>query len=175
MHSSAIVNEELFGFAPEQAFFIHLSGLILSKGDRLAKILKYESIQSESSWRLADEYLPELFDMDHLRPGHDGLEEFMPIIERLPKPSDGGLSLEPAQLAFAKGEMQRWSLELASIKQNRVLYSAGNAIDLLRFVPRSAWYVIGVICSTAGRAMANERIRTLGRTVRAMSKCYQAK
>src|SRR4051794_12874000 len=26
LHSSAIINEELFGFAPESAFFIHLSG-----------------------------------------------------------------------------------------------------------------------------------------------------
>lgn len=175
LHSSAIVDEELFGYAPEHAFFVHLSGLILSKGDRLAKIRKYEAISPESTWRLTDEYLPELFDVDHLRPGHDGLEEFAPIIERLSAPLATAFFLDRAELDFAKSEIERWNLELASMKQRRVRFSPDDAVDLLRFVPRMFWYAVGVICSAAARALANERLRTRGRTIRALSYFYNGK
>ncbi|RAI41818.1 glycosyltransferase, partial [Rhodoplanes roseus] len=71
LHASGIVDETLFGFAPAAAFFVHVSALVTSPAERLEKVRRYEAIATGSTWRLADEYLPELFGTDHLSPAGD--------------------------------------------------------------------------------------------------------
>jgi hypothetical protein len=96
VHTSGIDLLRSVDFAPEDAFFAHFNCLLRSAEERLGKVRKYEGVQAFSSWRLCDEYLPELFDLEkHHDAQCDGVAEFQPLFSVLPLAPDN----EPAQLS----------------------------------------------------------------------------
>lgn len=165
LHTSGIVNEEIFGFAPQPAFFVHFLHMLHSPSERLAKIRKYEQIQKGSTWRLADEYLPELFDSAHLSPKSDGLAEFAPLLARLPQPTaEPDFRLEAHELDFAVAEVAEWT---AAVDIRRAYFQRyGNLIKLARYAPGFLRLGFGYLCLLIGRISRQPRLRTLGMTIR---------
>lgn len=80
VHTSGLADPVFFDFAPQAAFYAHFNCLIRSPQERLNKIRRYESIKALSTWRAADEYLPEIFDNKIHFPLDHGLSEFEFII-----------------------------------------------------------------------------------------------
>ncbi len=97
VHTVGFRELKLFGFAPKDAFIVHLNCLLNSFSRRLSKVLRYEEIKPGVSWALADEYLPELFDADFHKSSDEGIEEFNDFINALPRPEP----LSAKQLARA--------------------------------------------------------------------------
>ena len=71
-------------FVPPDAYFIHLSCLLRSPTEQLEKIAAYETIAPKVTMGVADEYLPELFSLEHHNPDASGLEEFAYLFKSLP-------------------------------------------------------------------------------------------
>jgi hypothetical protein len=59
LHSPGI--ETSFGYAPQEAYFVHLDTIVRNPEERLAKMRRYDRIKAGSSWRFGFHYLPELF------------------------------------------------------------------------------------------------------------------
>ncbi len=170
LHTSGVNNEEFFGFAPQSASFVHLTHLLRSPSERLAKIRKYEQIQKGSTWRLADEYLPELFDWAHLSPKSDGLAEFAPLLARLPQPTaEPDFRLEAHELDFAVAEVAKWTATVEIQRQQTPPYYSGNHIELARYLPGFLGVGFGYLCSLIGRISHHPRLRSLGKTIRRLA------
>jgi hypothetical protein len=99
------------GVAPEQAFFVHCNCLVRSTNERLGKIRKYERIRPNSTWKYADEYVPEIFDSLSLRETDDGLAEFEQLFASLPT------QVEDAQVNLSSEERMNIELEVAQEKE----------------------------------------------------------
>lgn len=171
VHASGIVDEALFGFAPETAFFVHLSALVTSPAERLGKIRTYEAIAPGSTWRLADEYLPELFTAAHLRPADDGLEEFGPLIARLPRPAaDVTVAIAPGEVAHARREVDAWTAAVEEARRQPPPHSPSDVVERLALLPRRLWGPIGIALSLAGQVCRHRRLKALGRTVKLLAR-----
>ena len=83
VHTTGFQELKLYGFAPSEAFIIHLNCLVHDFDLRLNKVLAYEEIKPGVSWGLADEYLPELFDADFHNSSSEGLEQFGDVFEQM--------------------------------------------------------------------------------------------
>jgi hypothetical protein len=81
VHTTGFGELKLYGFAPRDAFMIHLNCLMHDFDLRLNKLIGYEQSKPGVSWGLADEYLPELFDAGFHNSSAAGLEEFGDILE----------------------------------------------------------------------------------------------
>lgn len=107
VHTTGLQNLKLYGFAPPQAFIVHLNCLVHDFNMRLNKILAYEEIKPNVAWALADEYLPELFDADYHNYTDQGLEEFLEffqILDEHKKPGNEEISrvdIDHARLSVA--------------------------------------------------------------------------
>ena len=84
LHTSGFAKLAYASFAPQLAFLIHCSCLLRTPAERWQKIQNYEAIAPGSSYRLADEYLPELYDLSFHDARRDGLDEFAELFEALP-------------------------------------------------------------------------------------------
>jgi hypothetical protein len=87
VHTTGFHELKLYGFAPPEAYIVHLNCLVNSFDRRLNKVLNYEKIKPGVSWGLADEYLPELFDGNFHNYSRDGLQEFDSVIHIVSTPS----------------------------------------------------------------------------------------
>jgi len=167
LHTAGIHDETGFGFAPQDAFFVHFDGVIRSPAQRLAKIRRYEAIERGSTWRLADEYLPELFDDAHLTPGSDGLEEFAPLVQRLRRPpGDEAIALDAAEIDHAKAEVRRWTAQVATHQQMVLPDYYDDVIRVMRHAPRTLRILCGYLLSLVGRLSGRPPLRLLGVTLR---------
>lgn len=86
LHTAGLKDPDYCLFAPHDAFLVHCSALLRSPSERLQKMRAYEAIIPHSCWRLADEYLPELYDLAWHDARRDGLDELMPLFASLPSP-----------------------------------------------------------------------------------------
>ena len=84
VHSTGVFGPTYSAFVPPDAYFIHLSCLLRSPTERLEKIAAYETIAPKVTMGVADEYLPELFSLEHHNPDASGLEEFAYLFKSLP-------------------------------------------------------------------------------------------
>ena len=84
IHTVGFESPRFFPLAPENAFFVHCNCLLRTPVERWEKIRKYEEIEPLSTLCLADEYLPELYDLAHHDAKRDGLEEFAELFDALP-------------------------------------------------------------------------------------------
>ncbi len=85
VHTTGFEEFLLYSFAPQNTYFIHLNCLVHNQQRRLEKLEEYETISPGSSYQLADEYLPELFESELHNPSQDGLEEFEGVLRKLSK------------------------------------------------------------------------------------------
>lgn len=176
LHASGIVEEELFGFAPAAAFFAHFSALMTSPAERLAKIRRYEAMVPGSTWRLTDEYLPEMFEAAHLAPSVEGVEEFLPLIAQLPRPpADADIALAPHEREHARRAVAAWSATVAGRLRSAASHSPGDTVELLRRLPPALWEPIGIAVSLAGQAWRHSAVKALGRTVKLMARRRRAR
>lgn len=120
VHTTGFEDFFLYSFAPQEAFFIHLNCLIHGMKKRLAKLEEYETIAPETSWELADEYLPELFDEQVHNPSNEGLDEFKGILGNFVRHIDNN---DTVFISHSKKEMIRNNvfvrIDKLKIKQNQ--------------------------------------------------------
>jgi len=83
LHTSGFEELNLFNFAPDDCFIIHLNCLIHTMLVRLNKIKFYEKLKPGSTWQLSDEYLPELFTPEFHNESSNNISEFQDIFEKL--------------------------------------------------------------------------------------------
>ena len=83
VHTTGFEELKLYGFAPSEAFIVHLNCLVHNFDARLDKILAYDKLKPGVAWGLADEYLPELFDPEFHNSSDEGLEEFSEFLSKL--------------------------------------------------------------------------------------------
>lgn len=97
-HSDGIKLPRYFSVAPEDVFFSHFDRLLRTAEERLQKIRKYERVTNFCIFEIGDEYLPELFSLDHHRAEIIEDEEILSLLQRLPLTLDGELkSLLPRE------------------------------------------------------------------------------
>lgn len=106
LHSPGFAVSPPFEFAPQDAFFIHCNCLVRSVSQRLAKLRRYEAISALSSWKFADEYVPEFFETS-TDAAYDGLDEFKPLLATLQAPAEEEASLKPGELCTMQSEVAR--------------------------------------------------------------------
>ena len=83
VHTQGFEQPHFCPLAPENAFFVHCNCLLRTPAERWEKIRKYEQIEPLSTFKLADEYLPELYDLAYHNAKCDGLDEFADLFDAL--------------------------------------------------------------------------------------------
>lgn len=166
VHTTGLADTTCFGFAPQDCFFIHCVNLVKTPQQRLEKIRAYERIEKGSTWRVADEYLPEIFSEKHLNPARDGLDEFGQLINEIRILSDSAaLSLTEEEETLARSETSRWVREIENYQRTyHVSMSPVNPcsnIEWLRFIPRSLWSTFAKFLCSVGTS----KVRELGTTI----------
>ena len=139
LHTSGIVVPKVGSIAPNDAFFIHLNCLLRTPEERLRKVELYERILPAATIAVADEYLPELFSLEHHRASSDGLDEFRPLLEKLPlnlNPTIQGLDAAACQTLH--DAVDAHARRLAALEQ-RPLVDADRVFAYARRLPRGAW------------------------------------
>ena len=158
IHTEGFESPRYFPLAPENAFFVHCNCLLRTPVERWEKIRKYEEIEPLSTLRLADEYLPELYDLAYHNAKHDSLEEFAELFDAL-----------PIQRSAALPEIDRVTLDLinreisnlhAHISSSRLDHPVESADDLawLRYVPRRLWKPLAEMLCTLGKRELGDAI-----------------
>lgn len=95
VHTTGFEELKLYGFAPSEAFMVHLNCLVNNFDARMNKLIAYNQLKPGLAWSLADEYLPELFNSDFHNSSDEGLEEFGAFFLKCSEP----LHIKPDQLA----------------------------------------------------------------------------
>ncbi len=130
LHSPGFTVPPPFEFAPQDAFFIHCNCLVRSVGQRLAKLRRYEAISPLSSWRFADEYVPELFEPS-TDAANDGLDEFTPLLATLQASTEEEEAvLKPGELCTIESEVAR---EQQAVGQRAADYKKRLARQIVRY------------------------------------------
>jgi hypothetical protein len=81
-------DDATFIYAPNNCFFIHVNNILRSTKERLEKVRIYASYDKETSWSLVDECLPEFTDPLIHNYASDALDEFLPLLNTLPRNLD---------------------------------------------------------------------------------------
>jgi hypothetical protein len=135
LHSAGFMTPSIEGLAPEQAFFIHCNCLVRSFNERLDKLRRYEEIQPNSTWKMADAYLPEIFDSLSLRETDDGLAEFEQLFASLPRqaedtqvdlPSEERAKIEAETARAEEVNRKRKEHHVALLAERAKLYRGNN-------------------------------------------------
>lgn len=156
VHTSGFENLDGFGFAPPDLFFAHFVDLLLSPAQRLEKIRRYEAIEPLSTWRVADEYLPEIFDFATLECRQDGLDEFAELIARLPAPeTERAFDIKDAERQLAMQETQRWAAVQAATRRDWT--PNGLARLVMQRTPRRWWRPIAQVLLTFAKTEGDMR------------------
>ena len=138
LHSPGFLPPLITGLAPEQAFFIHCNCLLRNANERLEKLRRYNLIRPDSSWRYADEYLPEIFDSLSLQERDDGLVEFEQLFACLQSQTDEAQpdlsSVERAKIEIAtelEKELHRESRAryVGLLAERAKVYRANNVLS----------------------------------------------
>jgi hypothetical protein len=152
LHTAGFEDPQYFSFAPEHAFFGHFSCLLRTCGERLEKIRFYETMLPGSTWRSADEWIPEIFSSIHNNPGSEGLEEFndlmsnLPIIKNFEPPA-----LSPQESLSAESEVRRLAHEIiASAKRGALPYRNADDFKWLSRIPKRLWRPFSEALCTSG-------------------------
>lgn len=152
IHTTGVEHPTFYSFAPQTAFIAHCRCLLRSSEERLQRLKKYESIEEFSSWKLADEYLPEIFNLEHHRPANDGLKEFEELFSRLPL--IGGrmqfkLCSSDQEIAMRKlAELQADLSRARRIHKSHV--HDANSLRFLLHLPRRLWRPLAEFLCTFG-------------------------
>jgi hypothetical protein len=156
IHTMGFESPRYFPLAPENAFFVHCNCLLRTPAERWEKIRKYEAIEPLSTFRLADEYLPELYDLAHHNAKRDGLDEFADLFDALP------IQWSAALPAFDSETLDLFDREVshfhALISSSRLDHPVESADDLawLRYVPRRLWKPLAeLLCTLGERELGN--------------------
>jgi hypothetical protein len=174
VHTAGLSNYGPLGFAPEACFFVHCVDLLLSRAQRLNKIRKYEAIETGSAWRFADEYLPELFDVTHLRAAQDGLEEFAGLLESLPLPDETeGLSINEHERDLAQIETRKLAQLIEQNQARGARHSTSELIEYMKFIPRPTWRTVALICGISGKVLRISSAVRFGRSIRSIYNYYR--
>ena len=115
VHTTGFEELKLYNFAPPESCIVHLNCLVHKTETRLNKIIFYHGVKPGQSWQLADEYLPELFSLNHHNPADDGLEEFASVFSQLAARQPKEMArLSEADRDVALREVLRRANELAA-------------------------------------------------------------
>jgi hypothetical protein len=156
VHTPGIEPPRYFPLAPENAFFVHCNCLLRTPAERWEKIRKYEAIEPRSSLRLADEYLPELYDLAHHDAKRDGLDEFAGLFDALPiQWSVAPLALDSETLKLINREVSLFHAHISSSRVDSPVESADD-FGWLRYVPRRLWKPLAeLLCTLGERKLGN--------------------
>ena len=153
LHSDGFEPVGLLGIAPKDAVFAHFDCLLRPADERAAKLRRYESIDPGSSWKLGDEYLPELFSLEHHLATTEGVEEFEPLLRSLPlvaEMHDPGLSDDEARTMFSRTMAHRDEKLLAIAKDPVAYVSADDIPRVFLFAPPIFAKLVGELMRTLG-------------------------
>jgi hypothetical protein len=162
VHTSGLQKPVYASFAPQDAFLIHCNCLLRTPSERWSKIQKYEAIEALSTLRFADEYLPELFSLEHHNARRDGLDEFAELFESLPIHwSAAPLVLDRQTRDLLESEVSRYHERIVAWRNLRPVTSADD-FAWLHSVPRLFWRPAASFLSAFGRG----RIHAAGVAIR---------
>lgn len=153
VHTSGLAPNLLFDFAPANAFMIHCNCLLRSPAERLAKVRRYEEIEHLSCWRVGDEYLPELFSLEHHAAASDGLDEFSDLIAALPiQREENAPEVTDDEFSLMSREVVRYAEEI-ELQRRRLGYNhvSVDAIRWITHVPRTLRRSLAEFLCTFGR------------------------
>jgi glycosyltransferase involved in cell wall biosynthesis len=178
IHTSGFANVSYFGDAPQEAFFIHCNCLLRSPAERLEKIRRYEAIKPLSCWRVADEYLPEVFDFASHDADRNDLEQFNYLFGILPRPEDSSTpQLTPDEHALMEREIdklvsdcRKTQQEYAALRSDGEVPLPADEFEWLRYVPRSLWLTLGEFLGSVGRITKRKKTQSLGTAIWAYAK-----
>lgn len=160
VHTTGFQELKLYGFAPREAFMVHLNCLVHDFDLRLNKVIGYEVIKPGVSWGLSDEYLPELFDADFHNSSAEGLQEFGDVFEQLTAqkhPSARQLARVDADYARVSVASRVKRLMEARAQSRGELLSADD-VSWIEYAPASARLPLAkFLCS-----LSNEKLRRVG-------------
>jgi hypothetical protein len=151
IHTVGFESPRYFPLAPEDAFFVHCNCLLRTPVERWEKIRKYEEIEPLSTLRIADEYLPELYDVAHHDAKRDGLEEFAELFDALPIQWSAALpKIDSVTLDLINREISNLHALMSSSRLDHPVVSADD-FAWLRYVPRRLWKPLAEILCTLGK------------------------
>lgn len=160
VHTTGFEELKLYGFAPSEAFMVHLNCLVHNIDARLDKVLAYDQLKPGLAWGLADEYLPELFNPEFHNSSDEGLEEFHNLFSKLPQNS----GKKPVQLTQINLDAVRQCVDerLKSLIAAQAASKGGilNADDVswIEYAPRAMRLPLAkFLCS-----MSDEKVRRIG-------------
>ena len=140
-------------FAPQDAFLVHCNCLLRTPSERWSKIQKYAAIDAQSTLRLADEYLPELFALEHHDARRDGLDEFADLFEKLPiQWSAAPADLDSQTRDLLNREVADFHDRISASRSPLAMTSADNLAWLL-YIPRWFWKPLAVSLQSVGRML----------------------
>ena len=138
IHTVGFESPRFFPLAPENAFFVHCNCLLRTPVERWEKIRKYEEIEPLSTLCLADEYLPELYDLAHHDAKRDGLEEFAQLFDALPIQWSAALpNIDSATLDLIKREVSNRHAVMSSSRLDHPVESADD-LEMVALRPAPA-------------------------------------
>jgi hypothetical protein len=157
-HTVGFESPRFFPLAPENAFFVHCSCLLRTPVERWEKIRKYEEIEPLSTLRLADEYLPELYDLAYHDAKRDGLEEFAELFDALPIRWSAALpEIDSVTLDLINREISNLHALMSSSRLDHPVVSAAD-FAWLRYVPRWLWKPLAEMLCTLGKRELGDAI-----------------
>ncbi len=162
LHSPGFRRPVYASFAPQNAFLIHCNCLLRTPSERWSKIQKYEAIEAQSTLGLADEYLPELFSLEHHDARRDGLDEFAELFESLPIHWNATPLVLDRQIQDLLGrEVSRFHERIVASRDLGPVTSTDD-FAWLYSVPRLFWRPTALLLSAFGRG----RIHAAGVAIR---------
>jgi len=154
VHTSGFIWPDFLGVMAASESFAHFDRLMRSPVARLAKIEAYRAM-GYPAYELADEYLPELFDLQHHAALKPDLHEFHNIMEKLPRPSADMPEIDPVRLA----EMRESSLAFGRKALNGLdLRNADEIMRLSLGLPPSLYFRMAELLCTFGVTGIGERL-----------------
>jgi len=156
VHTQGFEQPHFCPLAPENAFFVHCNCLLRTPAERWEKIRNYEQIEPLSTFKLADEYLPELYDLTYHNAKCDGLDEFADLFDALPIQWSAALpAFDSETLDLINREVSRFRELISSSRLDRPVESAEDLV-WLRYVPRRLWRLLAeLLCTLGERALGN--------------------
>jgi hypothetical protein len=150
VHTQGFEHPQFCPLAPENTFFVHCNCLLDTPAERWEKIRKYEQIEPLSTFKLADEYLPELYDLVYHNAKCDGLDEFADLFDALPIRWSAALpAFDSETLDLIDREVSHLRELLSSSCLDHPVESADDLVRL-RYVPRRLWRPLAELFRTLG-------------------------
>lgn len=153
VHTTGFAQQDFYGFAPPDAYFIHCNALLRSPLSRLMKIRHYEAIKPLSTWAATDEYLPELFSLEDLNATAFAGEEFRLLLADLPIDQQREIPdlSEDEKIIFKKESANHFARNLTFRVHPQRFITSADDFSWARFIPRKLWRPLAeFICSIGG-------------------------